>query len=169
MGSEVQKPVEQAAEWEKFVSFGMIAREQEDKSRWVLGDLAVKVRQIWGREMVISYAKSIFVDKAKLLRYMDVSKAIVPELREEFKKLSWSHFRVAAGQKDPRKWLEKADDNEWTVELMAIEVKKAHGEAVPPLEKVKIVECVFCRKATLDGPKELICSNFHDCKKLVHD
>lgn len=166
--TEVPRPVEHSAEWEKFITYGMEAREQEDKSRWVLGDLAVKVREFWGREMVIEYAKAIYVDKAKLLRYMDVSKAIAPGLREEFKLLSWSHFRVAAGQKDPRKWLQMAHDKNWIVELMAIEVKKARGESVPPIEKVKMVECVFCRKLTLDGPKELICSNFHDCRKMVH-
>lgn len=161
--TELQVAVEQSQDWESIVSTGMEAKESIDSSRFVLGDLASKVETIWGKDMINEYAKAIGIEKRSLQRYRDVSRKIPSELREEFRHMSWSHFRLASGQIDPRKWIEKASDEQWSVELLSIRIKEAHGESVPPIPKVKMVECPYCRRVTLIGPPELVCANFHDC------
>lgn len=157
----------QAEDWEELVSMGMEVRENHDQSRWILGDLADKVAVQYGKHSIEQYAITIFVQKTSLMRYRDVSRKISPHLREKHKMLSWTHFRTAAGQENPAYWLEKADDNGWSVENLATQIKKSKGEPVKPLPKVRLVECQYCHKWRIDGPKDLVCANYKDCSHVV--
>jgi hypothetical protein len=150
--------------YEELVTEGQSAREERDKIQWRLGDLAQEVSNTLGKHMVTDFAIRIFVDKGTLARYKEVASAYTPEIREEYKYLSWSHFRAAAAQNQPEDWLQKAADNSWSVENLMTQIKKFKGEPVKPLTQVRLVECYKCRKMTLTGPREAICDNFHDCK-----
>lgn len=162
-----QDSIAGSEDWESLVSTGMQVREQSDKLEWVYGDLADKVAVQYGRHSVTKYAVAIGVSKPKLLRYRDVSRAIDPRLREEYGHLSWSHFRTVAGQVNKELWLRNASDNSWSVENLAIQIKKARGEEVKPEPKAELVECPYCHKWTIAGEKDAICSNYKDCGHLI--
>lgn len=159
--------VDGSDDWESLVSTGMEAREDHDLSQWILGDSAERVYEMYGQQGLEAYAIQIFVRKSTLSRYKDVARKIPRELRDKYKLLSWSHFRIAAGRTDVERALQLAADNDWSVENMANQLKKIDGKPVPPLPKVKMVECPYCRKFTLSGPKELLCTQFKDCGCLI--
>lgn len=159
--------IEASEEWEELVSTGMEIREEFDQKQWIYGDLAEKVYQKWGSQGLNAYAITIFEEKRTLKRYQEVASKIDNKLRDKYKDLSWSHFRVASSREDPEKALKLASDNGWSVENMVMQMKKLDGKPVAPLAKVRIVECAFCRKMTLYGPEDSVCSNFKDCSHLV--
>lgn len=162
-----QLTVEQSEEWEELVSTGMQVRERTDKMEWVLGDLAVKASDTFGKHAVRAYAATIGVDKSRLSRYKEVAQAIDFAMREEFAVLSWSHFRACAAQLNPREWLQKAADNGWSVENLAIQINISKGKYVRPEKKVQLVECKFCHKWTIAGDKSEMCENYKDCGHIV--
>lgn len=99
-------------------------REAEDSSRWQLGDIAEVVNVKFGSIAVSQLATEINKDRDTLQRYRAVAKAFDKEVREKYKKLSWSHFKVASPQDNPEMWLELAHDNNWSVEELRVRIKQ---------------------------------------------
>lgn len=131
-------------DYEQCLSVGMQAREMHDVSRWVFGDLAFLVKAQWGEDALLAFAKDTGLEKTTLLRYREVARKITPELREQFRHLSWSHFKIAAGQDNPKEILEFADERGLTVESMAMESRRRKGNEKPA--KPKLYQCADCGK-----------------------
>lgn len=131
--------------WEEVVQEGMNAREDKDANQWKLGDLAVEVSTSYGEDSIGKYAYAVGVVKKTIMNYRTVSARYGPEIRNKYKKLSYTHFSTLAPLEEPEAWLIKADDNDWSVETMKTELKKELGDTtnikdIPP----KIYRCPEC-------------------------
>lgn len=114
--------------WEEYITMGMEAREKKDNAQWELGDLACRVKKNYGEDAVGKYAIEIGVVKTTLQEYKTVSNFFEKSVRTDFSRLSYSHFRLAEinnTKEEAIDWLKKADDNDWTYEQLAIEIKKS--------------------------------------------
>jgi len=106
---------------------GMEAREKKDNAQWELGDLACKVKKDYGKDAIGKYAIDIGIVKTTLQEYKTISSFYEKSARADFLRLSFSHFRLAEKNNTKEQaigWLQKADDNDWTCEQLAIEIKK---------------------------------------------
>ena len=135
--------------YEQCVSIGQRLNETSDKLRWFYGELVMYVKDTWGEEMLDKFARDTGVKKVTLRRYADVARAISPELRTEFQHLSWSHFRLASGRKNPREFLEKASDDEMSIERFAKHIKDT--ELGPQPVRPTLYKCVTCGKWYIKG------------------
>jgi hypothetical protein len=127
---------------EEAVSYGMELREKADFLQWHYGDFAVQVEKSLG-PILEQVARQIGVDVKTMLRYRDVARKYPPELRDKYKVLSWSHFKSAAGQREPEKWLLEAANNNWPVEVLNLQVK-TNGQLPPPENRPKMIQCLDC-------------------------
>jgi len=117
--------------WEEYVSSGQIAREAKDDSNWLLGDLALGISKDYGEDSIGKYAYAISVPKKALMNNRTIAKRFPQDLRIKYKKLSWSHFEAVSPLKiqRPEAWLEKADDEELSVENL----RKMINESYPTI------------------------------------
>lgn len=132
--------------WDELVGLAMNAREANDFSRWLLGDIAKTIVLKFGFEALDKFARQSGVTKNSMLRYKTVSESIPAEVREKFPKLSWSHFRAVTTYKEPEKILEKADDENWSVEKTAVEIKKEKLGVKELILRPRIINCDHCPK-----------------------
>lgn len=117
--------------WEEYITLGQEARESKDDSNWKLGDLALGVDKDYGEDSIGKYAYAISVPKKSLMNNRTIAKRFPEEVRVRYKKLSWSHFEAVSATKieKPEAWLEKADNEELSVEAL----RKAVSEAYPTI------------------------------------
>lgn len=108
---------------EEFISVGMTLREKKDGINWELGDLADDFTKEFGPKALTEFSKGIGIEIGTLKRYRDVARAYPPEIREEFKALSWTHFRLLAAHENRFNLLKAAVDNSWSVEKLAVMMK----------------------------------------------
>lgn len=108
---------------EEFISVGMVLREKKDGINWELGDLADDFTKEFGPKELTKFSKGIGIQVGTLKRYRDIARAYEPEIREEFKALSWTHFRLLAAHENRINLLKMAVDNEWSVEKLAVMMK----------------------------------------------
>jgi len=141
-----ERHLKEAKSWEAYISEGMEAREVKDSSEWLLGDLAGGIEKDYGEDSIGKYAYAIGVVKKTLMGYRTVAQRFSSEVREKYRKLSFSHFKTVASLEKPEAWLEKADDNEWSVEKLSSEVSEAYkGLKAPNLdEPPKVYRCSEC-------------------------
>lgn len=109
--------------WEEMISYGLELREKKDIVQWELGDLALQVATIYGEDKLGEFAGRIGINKNTLRRYRLVAKAFKKENRHSF--LSFTHHLIVAAHEDKTFWLERASDNEWSCEMLEVEMKKA--------------------------------------------
>lgn len=105
-------------DWETLADTGRMIREQQDRDRWLLGDLAEKVHKVYGENSLAKFAGDIQVPTKTLRDYHRVSRFYPSAARAEFPALSWSHYRLAirAGDLDKAMTrLEQAEGNNWPV------------------------------------------------------
>jgi len=142
----VLEQVETKKSWEEYISLGQEAREAKDQTEWLLGDLAASMETDYGEDSIGKYAYAIGVVKKTLMGYRTVAKRFSPETRTKYRKLSFSHFKTLASLDKPEAWLEKADDNEWSVETLSHEVSQAYQGLNPDLkeETPKVYRCPTC-------------------------
>jgi hypothetical protein len=114
--------------WEEYLAEGMEARESKDQSQWILGDLASAITVDYGENAIGKYSYAIGVEKKTLMNYRTVAGKFEKGIREKYRKLSFSHFAVLTATKKPEAWLEKADDDEWSVNKLRHEIKEAYGQ-----------------------------------------
>jgi hypothetical protein len=137
------------------VGFLMQVRKALDNLQWLTGDFALKVEQDLGPGALEEVAKQSGVQIGTIRRYRDVAKIYSQEMRVKYPKLSWTHYRNAATTEKPEEWLEKADNDNWSCELLSVKIN--HGDQeLPPPEPAK-VQCVTCGGFYLQGPK--ICTH----------
>ncbi len=138
-------------DWETLVSAGMEARNLKDYSQWILGKLAMGVEVKFGLDSLGKYASSIGVKRETLKNYRWVYKQWRAEFeRPESKVLpnhtSFTVYQVLASREDKVEWLQKAVDNDWSVEVLGRNLKKATGKEyqVEVDTMAKTLECPRC-------------------------
>lgn len=155
-----EKKVEKT--WEEYLVEGLNARESGDMSAWILGDLSTGIQKDYGEDSIGKYAVGIGVAKKTLMNYRTVASSFPTDTRNKYRKLSFSHFKAVAGLEKPEAWLEQADDNDWPVEKLSIEVRKAYEGLNPPgIEDTppKVFRCPECGLWRMEG-----LSTFDICK-----
>lgn len=131
--------------WEQYISEGMEARELKDKSSWALGDLTCGITTDYGDDTIGKFGYAIGVKKKTLMNYRTVAERFDEPIREKYPKLSFSHYATLTAVEKPEAWLEKADTEEWSVEMLRGELKKAKDEG-PKLDDKppKVYRCPEC-------------------------
>lgn len=134
-------------EWEEYISEGMEARESKDNSQWLLGDLAMGITVDYGEDSVGKYAYSIGVEKKTLLNYRTIAGRFNKDIRRKYRKLSFSHFACLTKVYSPQAWLEKADNNEWSVNTLRKKLSEQHEIVKEPTlsdEPPRVYRCPEC-------------------------
>jgi len=149
-------------EWEVLVSKGMELREQKDANQFQIGDLANTVTTTYGDDTIGKYAYAIGVEKKTLMKYRTVASKFEPEIRQKYKKLSFSHFNEVAALEKPEAWLEKADNEEWSVETLRKNVNEAYPKIGQPKLDDNPPEVYRCPECGLWRIKDV--SSFEICK-----
>jgi hypothetical protein len=134
--------------WEEAVSKGQDLRSAKDNSQWDLGDLSLEVDTAYGQDSLDKFANDIGINKKSLQQYRRVSAAFTKEQRNPY--LSHRHHLLLVPQEDRLKWLELANDNNWTVSQLERELALSRGENPTPPKPV-IIECDTCHKYRIDG------------------
>jgi hypothetical protein len=133
-GPKVDKRERDKKDWEQLVSMGIHARTVRETSQWVLGDLALEVTIVYGKDSLGKYAREINVDRETLARYRQVSRAWPKKIRKKFQDpdgdyfMSHRHFQVLAPRSDKEEWLNKSMDNSYSVAQLQVELKKSEGK-----------------------------------------
>jgi hypothetical protein len=158
-------------DWETYISLGLIAREAKDDSNWRLGDLALGISKDYGEDSIGKYAYAISVPKKSLMNNRTIAKRFTQDIRTKYKKLSWSHFEAVSANKiqRPEAWLEKADDEELSVEGLRKLVNEAYPDiGVPDLndDPPEVYKCEECGRWRLRDVSSLeICRGHYKIEK----
>ena len=156
----ISVPTPQRQLWEELISIGLELRETKDDSQWKLGELAERVKDKFGGQSIKELAVSISVPYNSIREYWRVGLKIPPE--DRIPHLSFTHHQLAANTENPKEWLNKASDNSWSAELMALKISET--KIGKPIEvKPRIDECDECGKWRIVGvenDKLCECSSF---------
>ena len=132
--------IEQARSWDEYVSLGQQVREMKDVSQWFLGDLAREVQKNYGEDSLGKYAYATGVNPKSLAEYRRVA-ARFPKKKDRLPFLSFSHHQRALKAKNPRRLLNLAHDNEWSVRQLD---RHIIGNRTNNCEKHEWEECRVC-------------------------
>lgn len=139
--------------YEAAVQFGMKAREDDDRSKWLIGDLAQFVRKAYGQNRIGEFAKAINAPVDRVKEYRTVSAFWTKAARADFldyEALSYSHFRLAKRLKefeDACDFLQDVAANAWTVEQARIELNELMGKPTPPMRLLDAEAWVYATDA----------------------
>lgn len=122
----MEQDFSQKQRYQELLSILMEAREQKDKSQWVIGDAAVEFVTLYGRAGLPQFAIEGGVNKDTMRRYLLVSQAWPPDKRLPY--LSHRHHQILAPRTDRFEWAEKAHDNNWSCEMLEVEMGKYDGK-----------------------------------------
>jgi hypothetical protein len=148
--------------WEEYVSRGLEARESKDNSQWDLGDLSTTVMSEYGEDTIGKYSYAIGVEKKTLMNYRTVSARFDKQVRHKYPKLSFSHFATLTAVEKPDAWLEKADDEDWSVEHLRKEVTAAYPDTSKSVFKDEPPDVYRCPECGLWRLKDM--SSFDICR-----
>jgi hypothetical protein len=157
--------------WEEYLVLGQEAREAKDDSNWLLGDLALGISKDYGEDSIGKYAYAISVPKKSLMNNRTIAKRFPQDIRIKYKKLSWSHFEAVSAVKiqRPEAWLEKADNEELSVEALRKAVNEAYPSiGIPDLndDPPEVYKCEECGKWRLRDVSSLeICRGHYKIVK----
>jgi hypothetical protein len=131
--------INQANTWEEMTSLWTLCSEVEAGVQWLRGDIADRVVVNYGESGLQRFASDMKVPYNTLVQYRRVARAYKGEERNY--NVTFSHYLVASMadkynkgegnfETDLRKeWLEKAEDNSWSVDRLRNEIK-AHNAGV---------------------------------------
>ena len=121
--------VEQAKiPWEQIISDLLNMRSSTDTLQEEIGELARKAKAMYGKEAIPKIASECFIAKKAIYEYIKVVETFTKSFRDDYKRMSFSHFRVCAHQDDPELWIIRANDNNWTIENLVMEIAKTKPE-----------------------------------------
>lgn len=129
--------------FEEFLSRGMELRERADNLQWEFGDLAVEFVRICGPKLLPDLARGVGIAVNTLKRYCDVSETFPLATRMAYPMLSWSHFREVSKKEDKYLLLQRAHDENWSVEKLGVMAKDDRsdviddGKFVPPKPELR--------------------------------
>ncbi|MCK9370291.1 hypothetical protein M0R04_10325 [Candidatus Dojkabacteria bacterium] len=146
--------------WEEYVTLLQNAREVKDDSQWTAGDLALGVEKDYGEDALGKAAYAGGYEKKTLMNYRTIAKRFPSHIRDKYKKLSWSHFSSVSAEKipQPEAWLEKADDEDWSVETLRKQVNEAYPSVGSPRlddNPPEVIRCDECGKWKLKDTSTL--------------
>jgi hypothetical protein len=116
--------------FEEFITRGQELREKADNLQWEFGDLAVEFTAKVGNKFLPDLARGIGVQVSTLRRYRLVSEVFPFKIREAYRLLSWSHFRTVAAHEDRHLLLQRAHDENWSVEKTAVMAKPKQQDVI---------------------------------------
>lgn len=118
--------------WEELVTSGIEVASAQDKNRFLLGDIALKVERNYRERSLEEFARAINVRRTAVYDYSRVSKFYPKETRD-FPMCSWSHYRAAmrAGQL-AFDWLEECAANGWPVGVFVEKLNEYLGKPNKP-------------------------------------
>jgi len=134
--------------WEEYITEGMEARASKDNAQWRLGDLATSMSVDYGEDTIGKYAYAVGVEKKTLMNYRTIAGRYGKKLRKKYQKLSFSHFSALSAVEKPEAWLEKSDNDEWSVETLRRELRHAYPNDDGPNiddEPPEVYRCPECR------------------------
>ncbi len=153
---------EKEDKWRIFIQRGLEVQQETDSVNWKLGDLAIEVETAYGEDSIGKYAREIRVERKTLMNYRTVSRAFSQTVRNEYPKLTFSHFSVVTSIEKREHWLEQTSINGWSVERLRTQVKKAYKGLTPPKLSDKAPEVYKCPSCGLWRLRGL--SSFEICK-----
>lgn len=132
-------------------SAGEALAQANDRNRWKLGDLAMRVTTKWGEHEFIQFAGRIKVFAKTLYDYRAVS-AFYPSFsaRAEFPNLSWSHYRMCArlGHVEAAmRMLERASAEDWSATQLTDAINAVKGK--PPVRRILLTQTPTCEDGAL--------------------
>ena len=132
---------EQKISWEEAISIGLELREAKDNSQWNLGDLALKVENVYGVDSLGKFATDININKKSLQQYRRVSSAFPPKTRSKI--LSHRHHLILASHEDRFKLLKECEENNITTSLLELRFSK-NPQVI--IDKKEVLVCQKCGK-----------------------
>lgn len=121
---------------------GLEAAENIDKGRWTIGDLALQVKKIYGRDTVGKFATRINVPKLRVSEYRSMSDFYPESMRKRIFEqyppglITYTHLRTARRLKDPVAviaFIDECASNAWTCEVADVTLtKRLKPETVIP-------------------------------------
>jgi hypothetical protein len=105
--------------WEDWINIIIQAAKQEDRSKWLRGDVISRIESEfkvntqlsgrpgrWGRDVIDLIAWSTGESRWQLDMYKKVASAFPEEFRDLG--LRWEHYRIAAQSDEPKRWIKCA-------------------------------------------------------------
>ena len=120
--------------WEELNTRWLELRENDDSTQIASGKLAIYTKRHYGKDGVVKMAIECNIAKSTISERMKVVETFDDDALAEFSRLSFSHLRLCARQKEPYLWAEQCMNQNWTVENLVMEL----GELKP--EKVYLIE-----------------------------
>lgn len=126
--------LDEATEWEDFVSLWMRTKEVEQITQFFKGDIVCRVAIRFGEQSLAKFAKEVKEKEQTLVAYRRVARAFAPSKRGL--NLTWTHYFIASQTdnwdrltrsfktNNRFKWLERAHDNRWSTYRMVLEIKR---------------------------------------------
>ncbi len=124
----------QASKWEDFITLWLSSKEIDNLNQFFKGDIADRVCTKYGESGLTKFAQETKEPYQTIVAYRRVSRAFKDDTRAL--DMSWTHYLLASQtdeynkgtgnfKSDNRvKWIEKAHDNSWSVNQLAVEIKK---------------------------------------------
>jgi len=94
----------------------------EDNCRWKKGDLALEIEIKYGQKTLQKFAIDVNEEYNTLRVYRKVAGIFIKKERKT--NLSWTHHFIASMSSEPFKWLEKAEENNYTTRQLKNAIKR---------------------------------------------
>ena len=98
--------------WDEAVTVGQQLRKLKELSQWAIGDLANRVSREYGTNSIGKFSYAIGLEKKTVWEYMRVSRKYQQSIRIDF--LSFRHHQIALRSDEPKTWLKRANDKNWS-------------------------------------------------------
>lgn len=133
--SLLEAQTEGASSWEDFKTIWHSAQGLADISKWLKGKLADMITVKYGEDSLGKFAIEVGVDKSTMENYRRTYRAF-QEIDPTKRNLTYTHYQVASyadsydrseekfKSEERHNWLEKAEDENWSVKRLAAEIKK---------------------------------------------
>lgn len=135
--------------YEEYVALGIEAREKKELAQWEVGRYAWELTghlersELYGNNLLAKYARDTGWDVKTLERYRRVYRAYHidrdPKDTENLY-VSFTHFERAARTDDPVAWLERAQDDNLTVQELDRQIRGVKADR----KKEWVIECPSC-------------------------
>lgn len=116
--------------WDEAVTVGLQLRRLKELSQWAIGDLANRVAREYGKNSIGKFSYAIGLEKKTVWEYMRVARKYEKSIRIDI--LSFRHHQIALGSDEPRKWLKRANDKNWSSNQLYKAIKERLKELPSP-------------------------------------
>ena len=110
--------------WEQDVTLFRSLLENETGTLWTQAETAYAIVGLYGRTAPKKLAGEVGVS-ASYVRMLVATFKAFPEDEDRAKDFSFSHHRIAARTEDPKRWLNLAIENQWSVRDLDARIKES--------------------------------------------